>query len=63
MQKTIIKNIWYPGSGFASESWISYLRKNYLGRWIYSDIADNWNWEPRINDKKRQIFDTFNMTN
>jgi hypothetical protein len=61
MHKTIIKNIWYPGSGYASESWISYLRKNYLGRWIYSNISDNWSWEPRINDEKRQIFDTFNV--
>jgi hypothetical protein len=38
MHKTIIKNIWYPGSGYASESWISYLRKNFLIQYNLSNF-------------------------
>jgi len=58
MIKSAIKRAWYPGSAIASIDWINYLRREYGGVWIYSDMND-FNWQLQQHHHKQRILDTF----
>jgi hypothetical protein len=51
------KNIWYPGSAYASEDWIEFLFKTYKGKWFCTDIHNNWTWDTSKNISRLK-FDT-----
>lgn len=51
---------WYPGSAFASQEWIEFIKSEYDGLWLFSDLHNNWNWN-NFSGNYRMCKDTFSM--
>ena len=56
MHKKKTFRIWYPGSAYASREWIIYLKNQYKGPFLFTDL-NSFQWNQEIINKSDEIVD------